>query len=368
LTEQAIVQLFPWKTRGIIEKMIRETRGNLLKAPTEALVNTVNTKGIMGKGIALQFRQAFPAMFRDYERVCKEGRVVLGKMDVHDLGGLVGGPRWIINFPTKDHWKAKSRIEDVVTGLNDLIATVRNLGIKSIAVPPLGCGNGGLPWSDVRPLIEEAFGEVPDIEVVLFAPVETPDAVAMPNRTAKPKMTPGQAALIALVDRYLKGFLDPIVTLLEVHKLMYFLQAAGEPLRLKFEAKQRGPFAINLRHVLIRMESHYTSGYGDGKDAPDVQIDLLADAVDAATEVLKDKAAIGMRMDRVTELIEGYEDSYGLELLSSIHWVMGNEARAKDDKSIAIEGVLSWNATKRKRLKPEHLDKAWERLRALGWS
>ena len=111
-----------------------------------------------------------------------------------------------------------------------------------------------------------------------------------------------------------------------------------------------------------------TSGYGDGKDAPEVQIDLLPHAVEEAETVLKGNATIGERMDRVASLIEGYEDSYGLELLSSIHWVMANDARARIDKSIAIEGVLSWNAAKRKSLKPEHLDKAWERLTALGWS
>lgn len=368
MTGQGIVLSYLWNKLGIIEAMIKETRGNLLKAPAEALVNTVNTKGIMGKGIALQFRQAFPEMFRDYERACKDQQVVLGKMDVHDLGGLVGGPRWIINFPTKGHWKTKSRMEDVESGLKDLIAIIRKLGIKSIAVPPLGCGNGGLPWNDVRPLIEQAFVDVPEVEVLLFAPVETPEAVAMPNRTEKPKMTPGQAALVSLVDRYLKGLLDPIVTLLEVHKLMYFLQVAGQDLRLSFEPKQRGPFATNLRHVLIRMESHYTSGYGDGKDAPEVQIDLLPHAVEEAERVLDGNAVIGERMERVTSLIEGYEDSYGLELLSSIHWVMAIDERARKDKNAAIEGVLSWNAAKRKSLKPEHLGKAWERLTALGWS
>ena len=348
--------------------MIKNTRGNLLAAPVEALVNTVNTKGIMGKGIALQFRQAFPQMFKDYEKACKDERVSLGKMDVHDLGGLVGGPRWIINFPTKGHWKTKSRMEDVESGLQDLIAKIRKLGIKSIAVPPLGCGNGGLPWNDVRPLIEEAFAQVPEVEVLLYAPVETPEAVAMPNRTERPTMTQGQAALISLIDRYLKGLLDPVVSLLEVHKLMYFLQASGQDLRLKFEAKQRGPFASNLRHVLIRMESHYTTGYGDGKDLPDTRIDLLPGSVESARGLLGTGAEISTRMDRVANLIEGYEDPYGMELLSSLHWVMVNNAGAKEEKAVAIEGVLSWNAAKRKRLKPEHLDKAWERLTALGWS
>jgi O-acetyl-ADP-ribose deacetylase (regulator of RNase III) len=348
--------------------MIKNTRGNLLAAPAEALVNTVNTKGIMGKGIALQFRQAFPQMFKDYERACKYERVTLGTMDVHDLGGLAGGPRWIINFPTKGHWKTKSRMEDVESGLEDLIAKIRKLGIKSIAVPPLGCGNGGLPWNEVRPLIEAAFSQVPEVEVLLYAPVETPEAVAMPNRTERPPMTQGQAALIALIDRYLKGLLDPVVSLLEVHKLMYFLQAAGQDLRLNFEAKQRGPFAANLRHVLIRMESHYTTGYGDGKDLPDTRIELLPGAVESTQGLLGTGAEISTRMDRVADLIEGYEDPYGMELLSSMHWVMAHNAGAREAKVVAIESVLSWNPAKRKRLKPEHLDKAWERLTALGWS
>lgn len=347
--------------------MIRETQGNLLKAPAQALVNTVNTKGIMGKGIALQFRQAFPLMFRDYEKACKEDRVELGKMDVHDLGGLAGGPEWIINFPTKGHWRSHSRMEDVKNGLVDLVEQIRKLEIRSIAVPPLGCGNGGLEWQDVRPLIVEAFAELPEVEVLLYAPVETPTPKSMPNRTEKPRMTPGQAALVSLVDRYLKGLLDPIVTLLEVHKLMYFLQEAGQPLRLNFEAKQRGPFAVNLRHVLIRMESHYTSGYGDGKDAPDVRIDLLPGAVEDAGSLLENKGDVAARMDRVAALIEGYEDSYGLELLASAHWVMKRDKNAANDREVAIEGVLSWNKEKRARLKSEHLGKAWDRLHAQEW-
>ena len=217
--------------------MIEISQGNLLEAPVEALVNTVNTQGIMGTGIALQFKQAFPAMFRDYEKACKAGEVRLGKMHVYDLGGLTGGPRWIINFPTKGHWRELSRLTDIEAGLEDLIATVRRLGIRSIAVPPLGCGNGGLNWADVRPRIEAAFASVPDVKVHLFAPGRAPDAEAMPNRTERPKMTVGQAALIALMDRYLKALLDPFVSLLEIHKLMYFLQETGQELKLQYEAK-----------------------------------------------------------------------------------------------------------------------------------
>jgi O-acetyl-ADP-ribose deacetylase (regulator of RNase III) len=142
----------------------------LLAAPAEALVNTVNTVGIMGRGIALQFKQAYPAMFREYERACKARELKLGSVHVFDLGGLVGGPRWIINFPTKGHWRAESRILDFETGLKDLVLTIRKLHIRSIAIPPLGCGNGGLDWNKVRPRIEAALAEVPEVEVLVYQP------------------------------------------------------------------------------------------------------------------------------------------------------------------------------------------------------
>lgn len=151
--------------------MLQIAQGNLLVAPVDALVNTVNTKGIMGKGIALQFKEMFPAMFRDYEKACKAGEVRLGKVHVYDLGGLTtGGPRWIINFPTKGHWRERSRLADVEAGLEDLVTTILRLGIRSIAMPPLGCSNGGLNWADVSPRIEAAFNNLPDVNVLLFEP------------------------------------------------------------------------------------------------------------------------------------------------------------------------------------------------------
>jgi O-acetyl-ADP-ribose deacetylase (regulator of RNase III) len=354
---------------GIIEiVMIEIAKGNLLEAPVEALVNTVNTEGIMGKGIALQFKQAFPKMFRDYEKASKAGEVRLGKVHVYDLGGLTGGPRWIINFPTKGHWRERSRLADIEAGLRDLVATVRSLGIRSIAVPPLGCGNGGLEWADVRPRIEAAFAKLPDVKVHLFAPGHAPEPEAMPNRTERPKMTVGQAALIALIDRYLKGLLDPFVSLLEIHKLMYFLQEAGQELRLQYEAKPYGPYAKNLRQVLIRLEKHYTQGYGDGKDAPTRAIELLPGAVEEAKAFLVQHSDIVKRMDRVVELIEGYEDSYGLELLSTVHWVMRHNPEAREKPQTAIEAVRKWTPRKRRNLKPDHLLKAWQRLKEQGWN
>lgn len=348
--------------------MIEPTQGNLLEAHTEALVNTVNTEGVMGKGIALQFRQAYPEMFRAYVHDCRHRKVRLGQMHVFDLGGLVGGPRWIINFPTKAHWKSGSRLDDIKVGLADLVEKVRQLEIKSIALPPLGCGYGGLNWSDVYPLIVSAFSKIPAVKVLVFAPVSVPTPAAMPNRTERPKMTAGQAALIALLDRYLKGMLDPVVSLLEVHKLMYFLKSAGEPLpKLVFTKGLFGPYAPNLRHSLIRMEHHYTQGYGAGKDSPETALELLPGATEAAEAFLADKPETKTRMDEVATLIQGYEDPYGMELLSSVHWVMQNDPATIKDADAAATAVHQWNTRKKNLLKVEHLEKAWQRLRDLGW-
>lgn len=347
--------------------MIELANGNLLAAPAEALVNTVNTAGVMGRGIALQFKQAYPGMFRAYEAACRAGEVTIGKMHLFDRGGLAGGPRWIINFPTKRHWRGGSRIADVEAGLADLIATVQRLGIRSIAIPPLGCGNGGLDWRDVRPRIEAAFASLPDVRVLLYPPARAPEAEAMPNRTERPKMTMGRAALILLMDRYLKGLLDPFVSLLEIHKLMYFLQEAGQPLQLNYEAKPFGPYAPNLRQVLIRLERHYTQGYGDGKDKPSTPIHLLPGAVEEAAEFLRNDRDALTRMDRVASLIEGFEDPFGLELLSTVHWVTRGNQHARENPEIAVNAVQEWSPRKKQHLKREHLLRAWQRLKEQGW-
>ena len=347
--------------------MIEITNGNLLTAPAEALVNTVNTEGVMGKGIALQFKQAFPEMYKAYDLACRAGEVNLGHVHIFDLGGLVGGPRWIINFPTKGHWKSKSRIGDIRSGLSDLVQQVRKLEIRSIAIPPLGCGYGGLEWDEVRPLIEHAFSEVPDVLVKLYPPNGAPEAKAMPNRTEAPKMTDGRAALIIIMDRYLKGLLDPFVSLLEIHKLMYFLQEAGQPLRLKYEAKQFGPFAQNLRQVLIMLDGHYLTGYGDGQDNPTKPIELMPGAIEKAASLVNSDHEMQRRMARVTALIDGFEDPYEMELLSSVHWVMCREEKSKISADEAVAAVHQWNPRKKATLKPEHLRKAWYRLKELHW-
>jgi O-acetyl-ADP-ribose deacetylase (regulator of RNase III) len=341
--------------------MIEEAKGNLLEADTEAIVNTVNTVGVMGKGIALQFKQAWPENFKAYAKACKAGEVVPGRMFVYELGGMVN-PRFIINFPTKRHWREKSRIEDVGSGLKALVETIREREIHSVAVPPLGCGNGGLAWSAVRPMIEQAFAELSDVRVLLFGPHGAPDARAMPVRTKPAKMTEARALFIKLMEQY--SSLHYRRTLLEVQKLAYFLQEAGQNLRLKYQAGHYGPYADNLNKVLEVMEGHFIRGYGDSQK-PDAEIDLLPGAVEQANQFLSAHAEAQERLKAVSRLIEGFETPYGMELLATVHWIVHQEAA--DGPKAARKGIQSWNRRKARLMKPRHIEKAWERLASQHW-
>lgn len=230
--------------------MIVRATGDLLRADVEALVNTVNCVGIMGRGIALQFKRAWPDNFKAYAAACRREMVQPGQMFVFETGRLTN-PKLIINFPTKRHWRGKSRIEDIESGLAALISEIRSGNIRSIAIPPLGAGLGGLHWEEVRSRIEGALEVLDEVQVLLFAPTGTPThgpGVKAPGVKAPkaPSMTPGRASLIGLMHHYLSGLLVPFVSLLEIHKLMYFMQARGEPLRLNFT---QGPYCFP-RHDL----------------------------------------------------------------------------------------------------------------------
>jgi O-acetyl-ADP-ribose deacetylase (regulator of RNase III) len=343
--------------------MITLIQGDILKADAEALVNTVNCVGIMGRGVALQFKKAFPANCKAYELACKADQVQPGKMFVHDLNHLYN-PRFIINFPTKRHWKSQSRIEDIQSGLTDLIAVVQQHKIRSIAIPPLGCGLGGLNWEDVKPLITEAFQAIPEVNLLLFEPAGAPQAAVMVRQEKVPTMTVGRAALLGLMRRYLSAVMDPTVTLLEVHKLMYFMQECGEPLRLNYQKAPYGPYAENLRHVLNHIEGHFISGYGDAEDRPDKPLELKPHASEQAETFLTAHEATRKRFDHVADLIKGFETTFGMELLSTVHWVATREKA--DTAEAAVAKIYAWNSRKRM-FEPRHIRLAWERLHQAGW-
>jgi O-acetyl-ADP-ribose deacetylase (regulator of RNase III) len=350
-----------------VQLMISVVQGNILRADVDALVNTVNTVGVMGKGIALQFKRAYPAMFKAYEDAVNTGEVRLGKMHVWETGQM-SGPRFVINFPTKGHWRARSRLKDIEAGLADLIQVVREKRINSIAVPPLGCGNGGLNWADVEPRIVNAFRAVPEVDVLIFPPTGAPAAAAMPTNQPPPPMTAGKAALIALLDSYSKRA-EASTSLIESQKLMYFLQSAGEPLRLRYERNVYGPYADNLRHVLNAVEGHYLQGYGDGSSAVmDAEpIDVLPGAVADARAVLDDHPETEHRIDRVLDLANGYETPYGLELLASVHWIAHETSTPSPNIDQLVEQVRSWTPRKGRMFTEKHVRSAWTSLRDKGW-
>ncbi len=344
--------------------MIQFKTGDILAEDAEALVNSVNCIGIMGRGIAFQFKKAFPEGFRVYAEACERGEVRPGRMFVFETGALTN-PRYIVNFPTKRHWRGTSRIEDIEAGLKDLIRVIRERDVRSIAVPPLGSGLGGLDWNDVRPRIEKALRGFNNLDVVVFEPRGAPEAERMVRSREAPEMTAGRAALVGLVNRYLLGLLDPFVTLLEVHKLMYFMQVAGQPLRLRFTRTPYGPYAEHLRHVLHAVEGHFVSGYADGGDAPDKQLELVPGAVEDAAAVLRRSHKTRERFERVTDLVGGFESGFGLELLSTVHWVLEHDGPASRDELIAR--TYAWNERK-KRFSPRQIGLAADVLTEKGWT
>lgn len=334
--------------------------GDLLEQKVDAIVNTVNTVGVMGKGIALQFKRRWPDNFRAYERACKAGDVEVGKMFIFDCGGLVT-PKYIINFPTKKHWKGNSKIEFIQDGLKDLVQQVRRLQIKSIAMPPLGCGNGGLDWAEVKPLIIKAFEQMPDVEVRLFAPSNERRQIAA--EATPPKMTAGRAAVVSVLSMYQR--LQYALTQIEVQKLMYFLTVSGEPLNLKFSQNKFGPYASELNHVLLKMEGAYITGLGD-LDSPS-EIQVRPEAVEVARAFLEQLGSeTTQRVERISSLIEGYETPFGMELLATVHWAAAKIGPTANEQTV-LAYVQSWNERKRK-LMTEHLvARAYNRLATSGW-
>lgn len=247
-------------------KAVKVATGNLLEADAEALVNTVNTEGVMGKGIALQFKKKFPEMYEAYRVACKEGKVRPGKMHVFERKDMLN-PKFIINFPTKRHWRSPARMEDLEAGLHALAAEIKRRRIRSIAIPPLGCGNGGLDWKVVRPTIEQALSSFSgEVRILLYPPAGAPEANEIVHRTERPEMNPSRAITLQIWKEYFA--LGYRLTLLEVHKLLYFLQESGESLRLRFQKDRYGPYADNLRHLLHRFEGHFSLGFGDGRNSP----------------------------------------------------------------------------------------------------
>ncbi|MGA6165978.1 type II toxin-antitoxin system antitoxin DNA ADP-ribosyl glycohydrolase DarG [Amycolatopsis magusensis] len=346
--------------------MIEEATGNLLEADVDALVNTVNTVGVMGKGIALQFKRAFPENFRQYEKACKNKQVRLGEMFVHEVTSITG-PRFIINFPTKGHWKARSRIEDIDSGLQDLRRVIQKYGITSIAVPPLGCGNGGLDWAQVYPMIQNALGDPSDVRVLVYPPAGALDPKDMPVRTKRPAVTRAKAALLLAFERYRdrsvqSGLSDTgAISLVEAQKVAYFLQLAGGKATWTFAPSHFGPYAATIDQFISSVEGHFIHGYGDGSSGSKATLTLEPDALDEARHVLGDDEAFQRTLERFEAIVDGFEFPYGIELLSTVHYVVAH-APAAPSLDELVTTIGQWSARKGRLFKPRQAQTAYRHL------
>lgn len=333
--------------------------GDLLSAPdVDAIVNTVNCVGVMGKGIALQFKKKWPSNFKAYSNACKKGEVTLGRMFTYDLGSLAT-PKYIINFPTKMHWRSPSKLEDIQLGLNDLIKVIKKCNIESIAIPPLGCGNGGLDWEEVFPLIQQSFKQIPNVDARIYPPNNQPnaDVISENTNTKRPKMTDGRAALLLLLEGYREVGYG--LSRIETQKLVYFLQETGFNLNLDFVKYEYGPYADKLRHVLERIDGHFIKGVGDGVVASEIK--PIPEALEEARIYVKHHSPnLVNYIERVKNLIAGYESLYGLELLSTVHWVIKYENVSSWEE--AVVHVHNWNKRKQ-RMQSMHIKTAWNKLK-----
>jgi O-acetyl-ADP-ribose deacetylase (regulator of RNase III) len=318
--------------------MIDFMRGNLLEAKVDALVNTVNTVGVMGKGVALMFKEAYPENFKAYEAASKRKEVKIGHMFITEREALMG-PKWIINFPTKEHWRGNSKMAWIESGLEDLRRVIVEKKIRSIAIPPLGSGNGGLNWSDVRPKIETALGPLNDVRVIIYEPTGQYQNVS--KRAGVEKLTPARALIAELVRRY--WVLGIECSLLEIQKLAYLLERSieklelGNPLDLRFQADKYGPYAPRLTHLLDALDGSYLHCGKRIGDAGPFDVIWFEDAK-------RDKAAAYLRsgeakvfmpaLEETTELIDGFESPLGMELLATIDWLTHNDGIAADRDSI----------------------------------
>jgi len=347
--------------------MIELKKGDILKEETEAVVNTVNTKGVMGKGIALQFKERFPENYKRYKKACEAGDVETGKMFVTETGLLLN-PRYVINFPTKEHWKNPSKMEYIHEGLKNLVRVVQEKNIQSISIPPLGCGNGGLDWDEVKPAIENALSGISNLKVVLYEPSN----IVYKKKTKKPKkkanITPVRAMFLSVFEKYKElGFQ---LSFIEAHKLIYFLQRFGEPLNLTFEKNRYGPYSHIIDHMLYDVEGTFLRGTKFKDAKPQDNIYLIEKNFDEIHEFIKKELSQEQksRLDLVYEFIEGFESPLGLELLATVDYILRDTEKQISKNELTAKIVNwdsenpAWGKRKKNLMKKEYIEVALERV------
>jgi len=338
--------------------------GNLLESDAQALVNTVNTVGVMGKGIALQFKERFPYNFKIYADACKRKEVQIGRMLVVKENTFQG-EKIIINFPTKTEWFKKSEYGFIEKGLNDLIRVIQDYEIKSIAVPPLGSGNGGLKWENVKSLIQSYLGSLKGVDVLIYEPdLAVKDILRKESQRRTVELKPGRAMLLYALFQYEKR--GEMASVFAANKLAYFLQKTGEPLRLNFVPYLYGPYAQAVEKVLYALNGKYLTGMEQMTAKPFEPLKLNWERYDEVENYIKSHLTSD-QMQRLKDLfivIEGFESTLSLEILASVHYLL-SEAPGLSEKEL-LEKIQSWNDRKKSLITAEYIQIANQHLLNYG--
>ena len=339
--------------------MIQYVKGNLLTSKAVALVNTVNTVGVMGKGIALQFKQQYPNNYKIYRDACKNGSFKTGDILVVEEGDLLN-KKIIINFPTKAHWRNKSKYEYITLGLEALKKVIEAQNIKSIAIPPLGCGNGGFDWIKVKQLLEAHLQDI-DCEIFIYEPSNDIKSSLQQDKTIKDvKLTPARAMLLYLMFQY--EALGESSSLFVANKLAWFLQRSGENLRLKFKAHHYGPYAVQLNHVLLYLNGVYLKGLEQNVSKPFEPLLLNYDRYTEVEKYINTQLSTEQRqrLKDVVNLLKGFESAFSLELLSTVDFLSMDNSNKNVDA--IIKAIAKWSNRKTDLFQPRQIQIAYNHL------
>lgn len=319
--------------------MIHYVKGNLLESEAQALVNTVNTVGVMGKGIALQFREAFPANYRIYRDACRNGSFHIGEVLVTEDTNMMLGHKIIVNFPTKTHWKMPSEYSYIEQGLMSLRREIVNRNIRSIAIPPLGSHNGGLDWLKVKRMIEQILNGL-DCEIFLYEPSEV---IIEKMKSERVKLTPARAMLLSMLgDMVANG---EFASVFAAEKTIYFMQRFGakKTFKIDFAPYYYGPYSGGkVAHILYRINGSYIKGMGGMQNRPFDYIWLIDGAKSEADRYIDENKDKELReiCNKTMHFLRGYYSNYSLELLSSVDYLLENAPSLKNWRNTYTDEVL----------------------------
>jgi O-acetyl-ADP-ribose deacetylase (regulator of RNase III) len=331
--------------------MIHYITGNILESNAQALINTVNTVGVMGKGIALQFKKAYPNNFNAYQKACKQCNIGIGKLFVTRESNLNSEEKIIINFPTKKDWSKSSEYSFIEKGLDNLVQVIEQQNIKSVALPPLGAGNGGLDWENVKKIIEKKLNGL-NVEITVYEPTRE---IKEYLKTERVKLTEARALLLyVLFDLVSNG---EYVSEFSSEKVCYFLQKFGAEkyFNLLFTPQFYGPYSGIVRRVLNRLNGSYITGYSDMNKKPFDILLLVADGYENVKSYITSNPELSEIAEKTTKFLDGFYSDYALELLSSIDYIITENNTF--DKHVITQKLTEWSDRKRSVFsKQEHID------------